>query len=467
MNKIEDLKAAHEAARKKLEEALPAKGADGQIDYSGVDDAKVASIKALTDEFNAAKSAYEAEATKMSALDAARGAVASQTVQWTGQAKAVAVDSAGNVKGDDSEMPGAARETAYKAAFDRFVRSHGRDSDPDDLAMFRDVRAKAGKGSPDGVVIPPELAIKAMFGRVKAMREGVDVEGGFAVPGETYAGVTGKVAAPTRLLDLVNRVGASGDKLSVPGVANTGDVYSSDVRIAWTGEEGPAVEDTGLENFSLREIDIHEGMFEVASTKSMREDAVFDVAGFIAQKVQDAYNTGIQQEIVNGTGVGRPLGFLQAGSGITTFNVGNPATADGLIQFVGDLPEQYAEGAYVVANRSWAFQTVAIMKDTGGAYVGLLGSRDTGLAGARTDALVGHPLVYAAQMPTAGAANRVALIADLRQLYWLVERTVMTIEPIGVGSDAYRRAGADGWYVRFRVGGMIVNPWAGRIAVQS
>ncbi len=467
MNNIETLRATFDAARKELGDLLPPVGENGQRDYSGIDDARMKEIEAKTAALSAAKTEYEAAVARAKTLDDAGLLASTPPVTWTGTTRKVAVDSAGRVEGDDSAIPGAAGEDSYLKAFDQLLRTNAKGVSADDFSMFRDVHARSGQGTPEGIVVPAAYVAKAIFGRTKAIREGVDVEGGYAVDPDTYQGVVGRVAAPTRLIDLVNRVGASSDVLKVPGLSSTGDVYSSDVRIAWTGEEGPAVEDTGLENFTLKEVNIHDGQFEVATTKSMREDAVFDVGAWIVDKVRDAYMTGIQDVIVNGTGVGQPLGFMQAASGVTSFNVGNPATPTGLIQFIGDLPEQYANNAYVVANRSWAWQTVGVMADTAGAFIGLLGSRESGLADGRANALAGYPLVYAAQMATAGAGNRVALIADLRQLYWLVERTVMTIEPIGNGSDAYRRAGADGWYVRFRVGGLTINPYAGRIAVQS
>lgn len=463
---IENLRATYDEARKDLGALLPPL-VDGQRDYSGVDDARMKGIEEKTAALTAAKAEYEAAVAKANALDGAASLTDTPPIEWAGTARKAAVDSAGNVQGDDAAAPLMAEEANYKAAFDRYLRSNGKTTDHDDLALFGEAQRKSGKNAPEGIVVPPSYVLKAIYGQTKAVREGVDTEGGYAVHPDMSNQLAGRVAAPTRLLDLVFRTGASSDVLKVPGLSSTGDVYSSDVRIAWTGEEGPATEDTGLENFTLKEINIHDGQFEVATTKSMREDAVFDVGAWIVDKVRDAYQTGIQDVIVNGTGVGRPLGFMQAASGVTTFNVGNPATAAGLVQFVGDLPEQYANNAYVVANRSWAWQTVGVMVDTAGAFIGLLSSRQAGLAAAREDALAGFPLVYAAQMAVAGANNRVAMMADLRRLYWLVERTVMTIEPIGNGSDAYRRAGADGWYVRFRVGGLTINPWAGRIAVQA
>lgn len=464
---IEKLKATYDEAKKELGALLPPVGDDGKRDWSGVDDARAKDIESKTAALTAAKTEYEAAVAREKSLSGAAELADAPPVEWSGNSKKVAVDSAGNVEGDDSRTPGIADESAYRKAFDNFLRSNGKATDHDDLAMFREASKKAGVNTPEGIVIPSAIVKSVLFGRTKAMREGVDQEGGYAVNPDMANMVASRTAAPTRLLDAVYRVGAGSDVLKVPILNSTGDVYSSNVRIAWTGEEGPATENTGLENFGVKEINIHDGQFEVATTKSMREDAVFDVGAFIVDKVRDAYDSGIQAAIVTGTGVGQPMGFTQAASGITTFNVGDPTTAAKLIQFIGDLPEQYAQNAAVVCNRSWAWQTMGVLVDTAGAFIGLLDRRESGLAGARSDYLAGFPAVYAAQVATAATNAKVALFADLRKLYWLVERTVMTIDPIGNGSDAYRRAGADGWYVRFRVGGMVVEPWAGRIAVQA
>ncbi len=469
---IEKLKATYDEAKKELGALLPPVGDDGKRDWSGVDDARAKDIESKTAALTAAKTEYEAAVDREKSLNGAADLVDTPAVEWTGNSKKAAVDAAGNVEGDDCRTPGVADESAYRKAFDNFIRSNGKNSDHDDRAMFREASKKAGANTPEGIVIPSAIVKSVLSGRTKAMRakamrEGVDSEGGYAVNPDMAGTVASRTAAPNRLLDMVFRAGASSDVLKVPILNSTGDVYSSDVRIAWTGEEGPAAENTGLENFGTKDINIHDGQFEIATTKSMREDAVFDVGAFIVEKVRDAYDSGIQAAIVTGTGVGQPMGFTQAASGITTFNVGDPTTAAKLIQFIGDLPEQYAQNASVVCNRSWAWQTMGVLTDASNAFIGLLDRRESGLASARSDYLAGFPAVYAAQVATAATNAKVALFGDLRKLYWLVERTVMTIDPIGNGSDAYRRAGADGWYVRFRVGGMVVEPWAGRIAVQA
>jgi len=312
-----------------------------------------------------------------------------------------------------------------------------------------------------------DAADGAVLREAKAMREGVDTEGGYLVPADQSQTILSRTAAPTRLLGAVGRMTTSKDVLDVPVLNATGDEYGSDVRIAWHGEEGTTAEDVGLENWGLKKIEVHNGSFEIAATRPMIEDADFDLESFVVDKATEAYATGINRVIAVGTGIGQPQGIMDTGSGVSTFNVGNPATADGIIQFIGDLPEQYAEGASFLCNRSWAYQTMGLLKDTANNYVGLLQTRDAALAAARTEAVVGYPALFAVQVATAGAANRIACFADFKKLYALVERVALTVEPISNGDRTYRRANATGWYFRFRVGGRVLQPYAGRIAVQS
>lgn len=430
---IESARAAVKAAQARLVEVRAPVEAGADDDQS---------LKALEAALDAAKDAHDRLESLERKSQALRGASAfaayASAVSFDGKAGAVSVDDGDpdGVLAVGDRVRNATREGAYKKAFGSFLRGRA------------------------------DLADLKLLNEVKAMREGVDTQGGYLVPADQSDQILMRRAAPTRVLGLVNRLTTSRDRLDLPVLNATGDEYGSDVRIAWHGETGTTTEDTGLENWGIRRIDVHNGSFEIAASKPLIEDADFDLESFVSEKAAEAYQTGVQRAVVQGTGTNEPEGFMVAGNGVTTFNIGNPATAAGLVQFIGDLPEQYADAAVVVANRAWAFQTVGTLTDASG-IVGLLDDKQSGLAAPRTFAIAGYPLVGAAQVATAGAGNRVAMFADLRQLYALVERVALTVEPIGPGDRAYRQANAVGWHFRFRVGGRVVQPWAGRIAVQA
>jgi HK97 family phage major capsid protein len=306
----------------------------------------------------------------------------------------------------------------------------------------------------------------------KALSEGSDPGGGYLVPPDISNRIIMRKAHPTQILGNVFVMTTSRDKVMMPKFKyTTDDIYRSGVRIAWTGETGPSAVDTSLENWGMKTIDVYTGSFEVEAYRDMLEDAAFDIEALVVKEGQMAYALGLDDIVVNGSGVGRPAGILRnvgAADEPPSLNVGNPVTADKLMELVYGLAPQYTENAKFLCNRTNVYATLAQLKDSANNYIfGLFSNTDGGLARAREERLLGHQIIYSAFMPNGAAAANVGVFADFSELYTLVQRLGMTVEPIGPGDREMRRGNKVGWYFRFRVGGAVVQDRAGRVAVQS
>lgn len=310
---------------------------------------------------------------------------------------------------------------------------------------------------------------------LKAMAEGSDSDGGFLVPPDMANRITMRAPHPTSILSNIGMITTSRDRVMWPKFKySTDDIYSTGVRIAWTGETGPSSEDTSLQNWGLIDLPVHTASFEIYAYRDLVEDSAFNLEQVVMQEGSRAYQLGLDNVVVSatgGTGVGRPRSMLLdagAADGFPTANVGNPATAAALVGFVYGLPPQYADNAKFLCNRTNVFATLAQLQDGVGNFTFGLTSIDRGALGsARQPVLLGYPVLFSAFMPNGGAAAQIGIFGDFGQGYMGVQRVGLSVEPIGPGDRELRRANQVGWYFRFRFGGKTNQDRACRVAVQS
>lgn len=308
---------------------------------------------------------------------------------------------------------------------------------------------------------------------LKSMQEGLDVGGGYLVPPDMQNQIIMRKAHPTSILGAINTIGSSRDRVMIPKLNyTTDDIYSSGVRIAWTGEIGNSSEDTALDtSWGQVEIPINTGAFEIHISRDLIEDAAADVEAIVTREAQKNYMLGMDNAIVNGTGVGQPKGLLfdpGATDEPPTDNIGNPTTYAELVAFVYGLPPQYAQNAKMLVNRTSVYATWAqILDSANNAVFGLMSNTDGGMARARLDTIFGHDMLFSAFMPAAGAANKVAVFGDFQEGYTHVRRLGLSVEPFAMGDREMRKANKQGLYFRFRSGGAVVQSRALRVGVQS
>jgi HK97 family phage major capsid protein len=381
------------------------------------------------------------------AKDAAGG---NAGMAFEGKAGTTTLDAKGNLVEQDGEdisskVLSMTMEKSYKAAFGRFLRKSGH-CDLADLKTLRDVAKKA-------------------------MSEGLDSDGGVLVPVDIIMEIIQRKGAATSVVDLVRNVPTARDKASLPWFKyNDDDIKTSALAIQWVGEGRSATEDTGLQDWGFKEFQVYKGMIPVKVTDDFLEDTAMPIEPWIMEMLGDARRYGLENVIINGTGVGTPRGFLSGAGGtdrVPTQNVGNPITMDGMIDLDYALPSQYADNASYIARRT-VIGTLAKLKDAANHYVGLVESLDkAGLSARRNRVIQGAPLYQSEYMPAGGGAANAIAYGDLRQAYALVTRLGVTINPFGEGDEDMQLAGMKGFLLRFRTGGDVLQDRAMVIGVQS
>jgi len=299
---------------------------------------------------------------------------------------------------------------------------------------------------------------------LKDLEVGLDPQGGYFVTPEIINRVVTRLATPTRVAGLVTQLSTSRDAIEMPKVnyVDSNDIYSTGFRVTYTGEtptdnEG-LVDDADL--FGQTRIDVYTGMMKSRITRNMLEDAAIDIQGWIADKFDETIALERDRMILSGSGVNQPLGILSAigtADAPRIVNSGNASllTADGLIDLIDTLPEQYNENIKVVMNRVSTKRSVDKLKDLQNRYLFAYGYQDSGLAGSRVDTLLGYPVVYSGFMPNV-AANAYPVISGDWSGYYLVNRLGLSVQVL---LEKYAENNKVGLVGRFRHGGRPVEPW--------
>lgn len=258
---------------------------------------------------------------------------------------------------------------------------------------------------------------------VKALSAGSDPDGGYLVPEETEAGIMRRLSqvSPIRAISGNRQVSSSTYKKPF---AVTGP------QSGWVGETAarPQTNSPQLAELTFPAMELYA---MPAATSTLLDDAAVDMDQWIAEEVEAAFAEQEGAAFVNGDGVNKPLGFLQAPrvaeSSWTWGSLGTMPTGaagafpasdagDTLIDLIYSLKSGYRQNGRFVMNRKTQSE-IRKLKDGDGTY---LWQPPAGVDGAAT--LLNFPITEAEDMPD--IANDAAAIAfgDFRRGYLVVDR---------------------------------------------
>lgn len=198
-----------------------------------------------------------------------------------------------------------------------------------------------------------------------------------------------------------------------------------------------------------------------AATQTFLDDAAVDVGQWIADEVNAAFAEQETAAFINGNGVSKPTGFLQAPIVAETAwswgNLGYQATgvsgafptgdkSDVLIDLVYALKSGYRQNASWVMNRRTQ-AAIRKFKDTNGNYLWQPALSPDGYA-----TFMGFRLVEAEDMPDIGADTTPIAFGDFRRGYLVVDR-----RGVNVLRDPYSQKPYVLFYTSKRVGGGVAD----------
>ena len=301
----------------------------------------------------------------------------------------------------------------------------------------------------------PEALIEGLPTAARSMRSNDDPSGGYTVPDELSSElmkIQRNDSAMRRLARVVQTNAAVFKQpISVGGLAS-----------GWVGETTARPE---LDASSLAMIEAHAGEIYAnpAITQNLLDDSAYDLGGYIAEEIADAFNAQEGAAFISGDGINKPRGFTTYDKATTAdatrpfgtlqytfsgaasnFATSNPA--DKLIDLVATLKAKYRQNAHWLMN-STTEATIAKFKDGAGNYIW-----QRALTAGQPAMLLGYPVEIDEDMADVGADAYPVAFGDFRRGYIIADRFGVRIL-----RDPYTAKPYVLFYSTKRVGGALLD----------
>lgn len=267
------------------------------------------------------------------------------------------------------------------------------------------------------------LAVASTYGT-----EGTSADGGFAVPGDYKLEIMQKVMGEESLLSRCDQITTSGNTFTMPVDDTTPWQTSGGIQAYWDGEavaatqSKPALRQDTVKLNKLRAL--------VPVTEELLEDAS-GLDSYLRKKAPEKIGFKVNLAIVQGTGVGQPLGILNAQATVSIAKVASQV-ADTLVglNVIKMYSRMYApcrSRAVWLIHQDVEPELLTLMKagklDTGAADTGWgvpLYLPPGGLSAAPFGTLFGRPVIPTQACETLGDKGDI-IFADLSQYLALLK----------------------------------------------
>lgn len=165
----------------------------------------------------------------------------------------------------------------------------------------------------------------------------------------------------------------------------------------------------------------------VCTTRDFLEDAATDPVAWIRDKIDTGLSATINNALIVGDGVSKPLGLLHPRSGIPICET-SAATPSGqfdwrdLVMLKFQVPVQWHSGASFIMNQT-AFSLLLTMSDAGGRPI-----LQQMPQGEPVYTIAGSPVVIASQMPDPTPGSTPIAFGAWREVYLIVWRKGITVD---------------------------------------
>lgn len=169
--------------------------------------------------------------------------------------------------------------------------------------------------------------------------EGTGADGGFAVPPEYKAEIMSLIMGEESLLSRCDAAPTSSNQVTVTTDETTAWQSSGGVLTYWGSEAGTMTQSKpSLKEISVR---LHKLYALVPVTDELLEDAPA-LGSFLSRKAAQKIDFAITNAIINGTGVGQPLGIMNSGCKVAVAKEGSQAAdtivAANLLKMAARMP---------------------------------------------------------------------------------------------------------------------------------
>lgn len=257
--------------------------------------------------------------------------------------------------------------------------------------------------------------------------ESTGADGGFAVPPEWRSEIMRMVDAEDGLLSRCDQQTATGNTITFPTDETTAWQATGGIQTYWDGEADTITQSKpSLKDLSIK---LHRLTALVPVTEELMEDAPA-MSGYVTGKAGEKIAFKLNDAIINGTGVGMPLGIMNAPCKVSVAKEGSQTAAtfhaNNAVKMMARMPAQSFGRSVWLINQDVVPQVLQLgfpVTTASGtaAGAGALYLPPNGLAGSSTyGSLLGRPIIVTEACATLGTVGDVVL-ADLSKYLAVVK----------------------------------------------
>lgn len=271
------------------------------------------------------------------------------------------------------------------------------------------------RGSKGGAANPLKLE-KYLSEQKQTMQEGDDAQGGFLVPVEFRAELLQTALEISIVAPKATFIPMGTNRIEVPAMwddDHSGGTFFGGVTIYRTAETAQKTKSKPA--FGIVQLNLHKitGLAQV--TDSLLEDSQISLGPILNKVFGQAMAWTMDNDFINGTGAGMPVGFLNCNALITvakeTGQTADTVVAANVLNMYSRMPSASINNAIWIANHS-VLPQLALM--TIGNYPVFLPAG--GLTGAPLATLLGRPVFFSEKMATLGDTKDIAFIDPTQYL---------------------------------------------------
>jgi HK97 family phage major capsid protein len=302
----------------------------------------------------------------------------------------------GNTRGRTVQEP-RKREPA------RVRRVNGRD----DFKHFGEFALAVRSASQQGGYMDNRLLVRAP---TIVGSEGSGVDGGFAVPPDFRNEIMTKVMGKDTLLGMTDEMTSSGNSITVPIDEATPWQSTGGILAYWEGENTQTTQSKPqLQNVNVR---LAKVTVLVPITEELLEDAPA-MDGYLRRKAPEKINFKVDLAIVQGSGVGQPLGFLNSPCLKTvakeTSQTLDTINYDNLLKMWSGMLAEYRGDAVWLANQECEPQFHKLsFEGTSSSVPAWMPAG--GISGAPYQTIWGKPIIYTQACETLGDLGDICFV---------------------------------------------------------
>jgi HK97 family phage major capsid protein len=245
--------------------------------------------------------------------------------------------------------------------------------------------------------------------------EGTGADGGFAVPPDFRREIAEKVAGEGSLLARTDRLITSSNSMILPKDETTPWQTSGGILSYWEGE-GQSMTETKLA-MKQDSVRLNKLTTLVKVTDELLDDAAL-LDSYLRRKAPVKMNAKLNTAIINGTGVGQPLGILRSGALVTvskeTSQAADSIYFENIVNMEARLYASNPDSVVWLINQNTLPQLMSmrfVRSATSPVPVWLPAN---GLAGQRFSTLMGKPVIPVQACPKLGDLGDI-ILADMSQ----------------------------------------------------